>query len=1143
MKKLLHKGRRPYSYAVKFDLKMKLSTLFMFVVFFTLQANTSYSQKTKITLNLSNVSVGNLIDEVESTTEFRFVYKIRDVNLTRTVSVNVEKESITTFLEMVFSGTDTSYSIVDRQVFLTRKEDNGSQGQIFKGPDPEDRPVQWTVAGTVKDDTGLPLPGATIMEKGTTNGTQTDFDGSFSLNIADQNAVLVISYIGFLKQEIPVNGQANLSITLKEDIASLEEIVVVGYGTQKKALVTGAIAQVKGEDLEKRNSVNALQALQGQAPGINITSTSGQPGESLRVIIRGVGSTGNNSPAYVVDGIFTSDISYLSNSDIETMSVLKDAASAAIYGSQASNGVVLITTKKGKRGTAARITFDQYYGLQSVARKVDLLDAREYATILNETAINSGNTPHFTNAQIAALGKGTNWMDEMFVDNAATQNYSFGASGGSESSVYSTSLSYLGQEGIVGGKDLSNYERFNFRFNSEHKLYKDVVTLGENLSFAYINKNGIGVGNQYNNSLRSAFAVSPLLPMYDADGNFFNTRESPELWLATIANPYAEMLYNNQNESNNQKLLGNVYLQIEPIKGLTLRTTLGLDYFAGEGHSYRPKYDLSIYSYNLEHDVVSQDMNKGKTITWDNLLAYKFDVAENHHFETMVGTSSIRFDGTRIRGSNVDIIFNDLDHAWLDNATNSDGTLIGGPSGGKSESLRMSYFGRLNYNYKDKYLINTTFRADGSSNFSPENQWGYFPSASVGWVATNEDFFMDSNAVGYFKLRASWGQVGNQNTAAFQYLAPIRTATTNYIFGNEEGVLTPGAYPNRLSNPGLKWETSEQINIGFDSGLFNNTLSVTFDWYKKTNKDWLIVPPVLATAGADPAFINGGDVTNTGVELGLQYNNSVGDFNYSIAANGAYNENEVGKIPTADGLIHGQTNQVYVNAPEFYRAEEGFPLGYFWGLKTDGVFQNQQQIDDYGIQPTAVPGDVIYQDLNGDGQISGDGDKTMIGDPNPDFTFGFSISGNYKVIDFSISANGVAGNQLVQSYRSPGPYSNYTSAILERWHGEGTSNRIPRVTEDGKNFAQFSDLYIQDGDFLRLNTITIGLDLAKLHLSKPFFASEFRVYFSALNLHTFTKYDGMDPEIGFGTENFSSGVDVGYYPRPRIFMMGLNVKL
>ncbi|MFD0990064.1 TonB-dependent receptor [Mariniflexile jejuense] len=1143
MKKLLNKKRSHHSPLLKFDLKMKLSALFIFVIFFTLHANTSYSQKAKISLNLNNVSVGQLIDEIESTTEFRFVYKIKDVNLNRNISISVEKESINTILTQIFQDTNTAYNIVDRQIFLLKKEESNIKKQVLENSTEKENTVQtWAVNGTILDSFEQPLPGANIIEKGTKNGTQSNFDGNFSINVSNKNAVLVISYVGFLTQEVQISGKNKLNIILKEDTATLEEVVLVGYGTQKKALVTGASVQVSGENLEKMSAVNALQALQGQSPGVQITSTSGQPGESLKVVIRGVGSTSGSSPIYVVDGIITGDISYLNNSDIESISILKDAASAAIYGSQASNGVILVSTKKGKRGSAAQITFDQYYGLQSVPKKIDLLNASEYAIMLNEAAMNSGKNPYFTNAEIATLGKGTNWMNEMFVDNTTTQNYALGVSGGSESSVYSGSLSYLGQEGIVGGKDLSNYERYNFRFNSEHKLYKDVVTFGENLSFAYINKNGIGVGNQYNNSLRSAFSVTPLLPMYDTNGDFYSTVNDSDPWLAGIANPYAEMVYNNQNESNNQKLLGNIYLQIEPIKNLTFKTTLGLDYYAGEGHSYSPIYELSVYSFN-NFNRASQSMNKGKSLTWDNLLTYKFDVTSNHHFETMLGSSSINYDGTSIFASNVNVIFNDLEHAWLDNATNRDGALIGGPNGNKSESKRMSYFGRLNYSFKDTYLINATFRADGSSNFHPDNQWGYFPSISAGWVLTNETFLNNSNTFNFFKLRASWGQVGNQNAGAFQFLAPIQTATTNYIFGTTEGVLTPGAYPNRLPNPGLKWETSEQTNIGFDARLFNNALNVNFDWYKKTNKDWLIVAPILATAGADAPYINGGNVVNTGFELALQYQNTLGDFSYSIAANGAYNKNKVGEIPTADGIIHGQTNQLYNNAPEFYRAQDGFPLGYFWGLKTGGVFQNQQQIDDYGIQPSAAPGDIIYQDLNNDGKIS-DADKTNIGDPNPDFTFGFSISGNYKAFDFSVAANGVAGNQIVQSYRNQSSaYGNYTTAIFSRWHGEGSSNSMPRVTEDNRNFTQFSDLYIHDGDFLRLSNVTIGFDFAKLNLSKPFFANQFRVYISAINLHTFTKYNGMDPEIGFGTDGFSSGVDVGYYPRPRTFMMGLNVKL
>ena len=1011
--------------------------------------------------------------------------------------------------------------------------------------------AQTVVTGIVKDATGIPLHQVNIVVKNSNAGTTTDANGQYRISKVGLSDTLVFSLVGFLSREVGVSGRQSIDVVLQKDVKMMNDVVIVGYGSQKKVNLTGAVDQVGSEYFENRPVPNIGRAMEGVIPNLNINYTSGRPTAAPAWNVRGLTSIGAGGEALIlIDGV-SADPRTLNPEDVASITVLKDAASAAIYGSQASNGVVLVTTKKGKRGAAGQITFDQYYGVQSVARKVDLLDATEYATILNEAAVNSGKNPYFTNAQIASMGSGTNWMDKMLVDNAATKNFSFGASGGSETSVYSSSLSYLGQEGVVGGKDLSNYERYNFRFNSEHKLYKDVLTFGQNLSFAYINKNGIGVGNQYNNSLRSAYQVSPLLPMYDANGNYYDSSPNNEPWLAGQANPYALMVYNNQNESNNQKLLGNVYLQIEPIKNLTFKTTLGLDYYAGEGHSYTPIYRLSIYA-NTAFDKVNQNMNKGKTLTWDNLLTYKFNVADNHHFETMVGTSSINFDGTTIDATNADSFFDDLEHAWLDNTTNKDGAKIAF-KGIKQQTKRMSYFGRLNYNYKETYLLNATFRVDGSSIFSKENEWGYFPSVSGGWIVSNEEFLKDSKVLNFLKLRASWGQVGNQNARAFQYLSPIKVNNTNYSFGDEEGVLTPGAYPNRLSNLDLKWETSEQIDLGFDARFLNNALNLNVDFYKKTNKDWLILAPILATAGADAPFINGGDVVNKGVEVSLSYQNKIGDFNYSVSANGAYNKNTVGQIPAEGGIIHGLPNELYDNSSEFYRAQNGYPLGYFWGYKTGGVFQNQAQIDNYKsangvvLQPTAAPGDIIYVNTNGDDKIDAT-DKTSIGNPNPDFTYGFSISANYKAFDFSLMANGVAGNQIVQSYRNQSnAYGNYTTAILDRWHGEGSSNTMPRVTEDNRNFTQFSDLYIHNGDFLRINTVTLGFDLAKMKQSKPFFASQFRVYFSVLNLYTFTKYNGMDPEIGFGSSNddqkFSSGVDVGYYPRPRTFMMGLNVKL
>lgn len=1002
---------------------------------------------------------------------------------------------------------------------------------------------QRQISGKVTAADRLPLPGAVVKIKGKPGGTATNSDGTYALR-AQTGDILQISSVGFVAKEITVGENSVINISLAEDNQDLTEVVVVGYGVQQKKLVTGATVQVKGETLQRQSTTNALQGLQGQTPGVQIASTSGQPGESMKVTIRGLGTIGNSGPLYVVDGVLTSDITYLNSSDIESIDILKDAASAAIYGSQAANGVVLVTTRQGKRGQAAQITLDAYAGTQNVAKKADMLNASEYAAIMNEAAINGGKPPLFTNDQIKAFGAGTDWIDQMFVDNALTQNYALGVSGASEASVYSLGLSYTGQEGVVGGKSLSNYQRYGFRVNSEHNFYKDIIKLGQHLTYTDIKNNGIGVGNQYNNSLRSAFNTSPFVPVYDENGNFFDNSKST--WNNGEANPYALMVYNNQNRRNSQRLLGDIYLVIEPIKNLKFRTSLGMDYNAGESRSFTPIYNLSIYAYSTTTKV-NQSMNKGKSLIWDNLLSYKFTVNNDHTIEAMVGSSAYRADGSNISGTNTNLIFDDLDHAWLSNATGKN--IAGITITGKPDDAdrRLSYFGRLNYNYKEKYLLNATFRADGSSRFSTQNRWGYFPSISGGWVVTNENFLDgQKNWLDFLKLRASWGQVGNQSIAAFQYLAPIQISNTNYIFGPEEGVLTPGAYPSRISNPGLKWETSEQTNIGFDANFLKGKFSLNFDWYNKTTKDWLISAPILATAGADAPFINGGNVKNTGIELALTYKNNAGDFNYSIGVNGAYNKNKVGNIPTADGIVHGLSNQLFDNSLEFYRAQSGFPIGYFWGLKTAGIFQNEAEVQSYRssggmvIQPTAAPGDVKYVDVNGDGVIN-NLDRGMIGNPNPNYTFGITLSGDYRGFDFSVVASGVAGNDIVQSYRNQSnQYGNYTSRILDRWHGEGSSNTTPRVTEDNRNWTNFSDLYIQKGDYLRISNITIGYDMGKVF--KKSYLKQVRLYAAALNVYTFTRYDGMDPEIGYGSEGYASGVDVGFYPRPRTFMMGANLK-
>jgi TonB-linked SusC/RagA family outer membrane protein len=1010
--------------------------------------------------------------------------------------------------------------------------------------------AQSKVSGTIINPrTSAPVAGATVSVKNSTRSTSTDEAGRFSIE-AVQGDVLVISSVGYSSQEVKI-GSGNVRVQLQEADNQMENVVVIGYGTQKKKLVTGANLQVKGEDLQEQSTTNALQALQGQAAGVQITSSSGQPGDGFNVIIRGKGTIGNFGPLFIVDGVQGVDIKSINPADIESIDVLKDAASAAIYGSQAANGVVLVTTRTGKQNQKARITLDAYYGIQTVARKADLLDAKEYAIIMNEQAINSGKAPYFTNDVINNLPVNTNWMDQMFVKNVPTQNYVLGASGGSAGSVYSTSLGYTTQGGIVGGSNISYYERYTFKMNSEHNLYGNIIKIGEHLTFNNVNSHGIQTGGQYSNTLRSAFGTTPFLPMYDSAGNFYPADKKGwypgvpnETWDNTQANPYASMYYNSNGRNNNQGLFGDAYLQIEPIKGLRLRTSLGLNYWSNQSHGFGAPYHLSIYAMR-DTSTVYQSMGNGKTLQFDNVLTYDFKVAADHTFTVMAGSSALKTRGSGLSGNNWDLRVVDLQHAYLDVAQDrsaqSDHLTAGG---GPFEDALLSYFGRLQYNFKEKYLLNATFRADGSSKFAPDHRWGYFPSVSAGWIVSREDFLQRSSNINFLKLRASWGQVGNQSVAAYQYLAPISFSNAGYGFGPVEGVSTQGAYPSRLANPLVKWETSEQTDIGLDATVLKR-LNVSVDYYIKKTKDWLLTVPILATAGADAPLINGGDVKNTGVELSLNYNNSLGKFfNYSIGVNGSYNKNTIGDIPTPDHILHGYTNVLFANSLEFYRATNGQPVGYFWGLKTGGVFQTEEEVNSYRsksgklIQPDAKPGDVRYVDIDGDGVI-GNGDRVNIGDPNPDVIFGFNVSLDYKGFDFLVQASGVAGNQLVQSWKGPGGRSNYSAEILKRWTGEGTSNRIPRVTEDGANWAQFSDLYVYDGDYLRISTITLGYDFARI--AKKNYLSKVRLYASILNAFTFTKYNGMDPEIGHN-DWFASGIDLGYYPRPRTVLVGANIR-
>ena len=1012
-----------------------------------------------------------------------------------------------------------------------------------------------TVKGTVISGTdNEPLIGASVMVQGTKDGTVTDLDGNFTI-AAKNGQTLEVSYLGFITQKVKVTGSV-INVTLNEDKQSLDEVVVVGYGVQKKKLVTGATVQLKGDDIAKLNTTNPLSAMQGQTPGVNIVSTSGQPGAAMSVTIRGLGTVGNSQPLYLIDGV-GGDITTLNPADIESIDVLKDAASAAIYGAQAANGVVLVTTKSGKEGSS-KITYDGYVGWQTLGRKFEMLNANQYMQIMDEALLNSYMSPiDWTSLSAIRDANGnvynTDWIDQAVDNGALTTSHSLAFTGGSKTSTYSISGGYTGQDGLIGGSDVSYYKRYNFRANSEHKMWNGLVTIGEHVGFVYKDSRGMGTGNIYNNNLRSAFSTSPLVPVYDANGNYYSTVDSD--WNKNDGNPYGTMMMNRFNQSKNTSVDANVYVQIEPIKNLKFKTVFGLNYGGSNYRSFTPIYKFTPQSGN-GITKVNQSNGNGTSLVWTNTLTYDFDI-KDHHISALLGSETTKYDGesTGSYGVNLTAGFDDWEHAYVENTEkgHADRKVSGGPY---DATRGQSFFARLGWSWKDRYMVNATMRADGSSKFAKGHRWGYFPSVSAGWTLTEEDFMKSAASwLDFLKLRLSWGQVGNANINCYQYLAPVTTSKTNYNFGATGGTdaWVMGAYTERLANEKVKWETSEQYNVGLDARFLRQRLSLTLDGYIKNTKDWLVQAPIRATAGTGGPVINGGDVKNKGIEVGLSWNDNIGrDFTYSVGANFAYNHNEVGNIPTLDGIIHGKDNQIYQNAEEFYRAENGHAIGYFWGYKTAGLFQNQKEINDWiaagnGIyQADVKPGDVKYVDVNHDGVINAS-DKVDLGNGLPKYTFGFNFNLAWKGFDLSANFTGAAGFQIAQSYRNPdSSQANYSRRILKRWTGEGTSNEIPRVTYGDVGNWLFSDLYLQDGDYIRLQNLTMGYDFKKLISWKGL--SKMRLYFQVQNLFTLTKYDGMDPEIGSfnGTDGNSSdswvsGVDMGYYPHPRTFIVGLNL--
>ncbi|GHU68439.1 SusC/RagA family TonB-linked outer membrane protein [Bacteroidia bacterium] len=1044
-----------------------------------------------------------------------------------------------------------------------------------------------TISGTVSSK-GETLIGASVVEKSTSNGTVTDVDGQFNLKVKP-NTQLVVSYIGYKTKTVNVGKQSVVNIELEEDANVLDEVVAIGYGVQQKKLVTGATLQVKGDDITKLNTVSALGALQSQAPGVNIVKSSGKPGDHFKVTIRGLGTIQNSKPLYIIDGVPAGDtddaINNLNPADIEAIDVLKDAASAAIYGSRAANGVVLVTTKQGKAGKTS-IQYDGYLGWQNVYKKITPLNAQQYMDIYNEA---SGVDPadpirydkfyRIMEAQDkagfdAGTWNGTNWLDEMINSNAPVTNHALNITGGSETSVFSIGMAYTSQSPLIG---VSNdeidpkYDRYNVRINTEHNLikYKDftVLQFGQTLSAVYKNSKAITMATQHSNwnDIRNALSANPLYRVNGTDNRFANSR-----WNILENNPIASMYYNSFSQGHNYALRGSFYFVLQPIKGLKYRTSFGYNYSGWDSRSWKPVYDDLSFSGAHDYSEIQQSSDQGLDWNIDNTLSYDFYLWKNHHFNAMLGASAERTGlGMSTSARSVNSKFDDFEHAYISNGATS-GTIdqrvgVGGSPWSWRGALA-SFFGRINYDYKGTYMATLTMRRDGSSNFARGYRWGNFPSVSAGWTVSNESFMASAaeSWLDFLKIRASWGQNGNQSIPTFRYNANIsRTGGLNgYAFGPDKSVTSYMSTIANVPNPAITWETSEQLDFGFDSWMLKNRLGVNVDFYQKSTIDWLVQPPVLGTNGTGAPYINGGKVRNTGVELFLTWQNqdAANDFKYSITANMAYNKNQVIDIPNEEKRFTGGANALGEQTDAIFMAAVGYPIGYFYGYKADGIIQTYEEAVEYDRTHkiydnnqllVSQPGDIKYVDVYEDGVIDSK-DKTIIGDPNPDVSFGTSVTLSWKGFDFSVTGSGVAGNQIAKSYRSYATQStsNYTTEILDRWTEENHSNRFPRLGSgsEKRNWLKISDqIFIEDGDYFRINNVTLGYDFKQL-FRKSLLFSQIRLYAQVQNLLTFTKYTGMDPEVGAayngdgGDTAWGKGIDIGFYPSARTYLVGLSVK-
>jgi TonB-linked SusC/RagA family outer membrane protein len=1030
-----------------------------------------------------------------------------------------------------------------------------------------------TVKGKVSDSNGEPIIGVTVMLNGNnTVGSLTDANGNYSITVP-ANSTLSFSCVGFATQEEQLNGRNVINVVLQEDTEFLDETVVIGYGTQKKRLLTGATINITGDEIQKQSTTNALGALYSSVPGVNIVQSSGGPGAGYNITVRGIGTTGSASPLVVIDGVAGGHLEDLNPADIESIDILKDAASAAIYGARAANGVVLVTTRQGKIGEKkATVTFDAYTGFQQPnTNGVHGVTASEYLDLVSRAGLHEfDNIEQLMPVQMQWIrdGKwnGTDWFTESINKNAPNNNMVVGVTGGGDSVRYSFSFSKSYQEGTLGVPKVTYYDRTTVRANTDFTVLKknnrDVIKLGENVTVSITDSRGMSTGGR-GSDVSNLLTKTPLLPAYDLDGSIYTyDKQVRDNWDArdNEVNLLQEREMK-ESEGKGVRVQGNVYLEVSPIRELRFRTAFGFRANTNYSRSYTPIYQLTASEYK-DYDSVSQSASVSTNWTWELTANYRKTFAKAHTVEALAGTSIEATGwGMNLSGTRSATKFGTWESANLGSVegalTSDEHASMNGGNTIPYNSL-LSFFGRVNYSYKDKYLLTAIVRSDGSCNFAKGHRWGVFPSVSAGWVISSEPWMaFAKDWLSFFKIRGSWGQNGNCRIDNFQYTGTI-SLSGQYDFSYEQTNPVSAAYPDKIPNSKLSWETSEQLAIGFDSRYFRSRLGVIFDWYRKDTKDWLVTPPSMGILGASAASINGGAVRNSGVELSFTWNDKIGDLRYSVGLNGSYNKNKVLYINNADGMIHGEKKIISENVAkeDGFRAEPGKPIGYFLGMASEGIFQNQAQIDEYNAKgylfmngyENAQPGDVIWINQNDDDKYD-EKDCVEIGNPHPDVTMGFSISLQWKGVDFSINGSGAFGQQVMQSYRQFAlqDLQSFTNNLVARyWTGEGSTNKFPRYSSGSHNNFKCnsynSDIFIQNADYVKIRNITLGYDFKQVFKRLPF--QMLRVFVTGQNLFTFTGYDGMDPEVGTGAPGYSwsSGIDTGFYPSPKVYMAGVSIK-